>query len=216
MDCSETSTCHVREEAFPLKCVCFSEVKREEGRGEKIKRRSKRCSRRKPKHSFHICVSFCWFFSEEGLTSCYKNIFIFVTIVELQDKSSVRNTAPAKVRLQCHFHLTSPFSLSLSVSVPVSRCCSPTSSNKWVQTGMWYWRQCSWYFLSVMSQFSAEWRWGTGGYGKHSSGGTQRDGKYRCAVNLQSNSHRSSNSENGKGTFSSVSVCPTHFFFNWR
>lgn len=113
------------------------------------------------KHSFHICVSFCWFFSEEGLTSCYKNIFIFITIVELQDKSSVRNTAPAKVRLQCHFNSTSPFSLSLSVSVPVFRCCSPTSSNKWVQTGMWYWRQCSWYFLSVMSQFSTEWRWGT-------------------------------------------------------
>lgn len=114
----------------------------------------------KKKHSFHISVSFCWFFSEEGLTSCYKNIFIFVTIVELQDKSSVRNTAPAKARLQCHFNSTSPSSLlSLSVSVPVSRCCSPTSSNKWVQTGMWYWRQCSWYFLSVMSQFSTERTW---------------------------------------------------------
>lgn len=74
----------------------------------------------KQKHSFHICVSFCWFFSEEGLTSCYKNIFIFVTIVELQDKSSVRNTAPAKARLQCHFKSTSPFSLCLFLSLSLS------------------------------------------------------------------------------------------------
>ncbi len=144
MDCSETSTCHIREEA---KSVW-------------TKRRASNVQDKNKKHSFNIC--FCWFFSEEGLTSCYKNIFIFVTVVELQDKSSVRNTAPAKARLQCHFNSTSPFSLlSLSVSVPVSRCCSPTSSNKWVQTGMWYWRQCSWYFLSVMSQFSTKRSWGT-------------------------------------------------------
>lgn len=158
---------------------------------------SKQCSRQKQKHSFHISVSFCWFLMEEGLTSCYKNILIFVTIVE--DKSSVRNTAPAKARLECHFNSPSPFSLlSLSVSVPVSRCCSPTSSNKWVQTGMWYWRQCSWYFLSVMSPFTTERMRGQWWQG---SGETvEWNILCRCAINLQSYSHHSCNSENWKGT----------------
>lgn len=68
------------------------------------------------------------FFSEEGLTSCYKNIFIFVTIVELQDKSSVRNTAPAKARLQCHCN--SPSSLSLFVSFCLCPCLSLLLTNK--------------------------------------------------------------------------------------
>lgn len=125
MDCSETLTCHIREEATPYS-VSFSKSK------EILKKEEEKASNVQDKNNsilFHICVSFCWFFSEEGLTSCYKNIFIF-TIVELQDKSSVRNKAPAKVRLQCHSNSTSPSSLSLSVSVPVSRCCSPTSSNK--------------------------------------------------------------------------------------
>lgn len=105
--------------------MCFLEVKR---------KKSKQCSRQKQKHSFHICVCFCWFFSEEGLTSCYKNIFIFVTIVELQDKSSVRNTAPAKARLQCHFNSMSPSSLclflSLSLSLAVAHQQAATNESK--------------------------------------------------------------------------------------
>lgn len=36
---------------------------------------------------------------EEGLTSCYKNILIVI----VEDKSSVRNTAAAKARLERHF-----------------------------------------------------------------------------------------------------------------
>lgn len=113
MDCSETSTCHVREEA----CLClllylyiYIETKRT---------RSKQCLRQTTKAFFHISVRFCWFFMEEGLTSCYKNILIFVTIIE--DNSSVRNTAPAKARLECHFNSPSPSSL-------VSFCLCPCLS----------------------------------------------------------------------------------------
>lgn len=44
--------------------------------------------------------------------------------------------------------IPSTICLSLPPSVPVSLV---------VRTGVWYWeRQCSWYFLSVMSQFSTE------------------------------------------------------------
>lgn len=71
--------------------------------------------KRKRKSIPFTFVNFCWFLAEEGLTSCYKNIFVFVTIVELQDKSSVRNTAPAKVRLQCHFESTPPNAFFVSL-----------------------------------------------------------------------------------------------------
>lgn len=86
----------------------------------KEKERASNVQGKTQKHSFHIGASFCWFFLEEGLTSCYKNIFFFITIIELQDKLSVRNTALAKVRLQCHFNSTSPFSLCLFLSLSLS------------------------------------------------------------------------------------------------
>lgn len=74
----------------------------------------------------------------------------------IKDGSPVQSTAPAKDRLLSHFASTSLFFSLLSRSVPVYCCCSLTSSNKWVQTGMWYRRQCSWYFLSGMSRFPTE------------------------------------------------------------
>lgn len=81
--------------------------------------KTKRKQPNKKKHSFHISICFCWFFLEEGLTSCYKNIFIFVTIIE--DKSSVRNTAPAKAKLRAPPQLAVFPSLPLSF-VPLCLC----------------------------------------------------------------------------------------------
>lgn len=107
--------------------------------------------------------------------------------------------------LQLNVSFLSP--VSLSVSVPVSRCCSPTSSNKWVQTGVWYWRQCSWYFLSVTSQFSTERRWGLWQTGSGEGGDTVG---WKIQTRHQSTKRSPSQLRlwKRKRHFSSLPVCP--------
>lgn len=98
------------------------------------------------KHSFlffTLPLNSVGFFSEEGLTSCYKNIFIFVLCLCETQRRLKQDSSDAP-------SLSHPFRRSSTPppSVPVSLV---------VRTGVWYWeRQCSWYFLSVASQFSTE------------------------------------------------------------
>lgn len=113
---------------------------------------------------FTLPLNSVGFFSEEGLTSCYKNIFIFVLcLCETQRRLKQDSSAAPS--------LSHPFRRSSTPppSVPVSLV---------VRTGVWYWeRQCSWYFLSVASQFSTESK--VGGAMETSvggGGGAQREG----------------------------------------
>lgn len=144
LDCLETFTCHIRGEAF-FKSLCFFYSNKE-----------KEANNLENSNS-NTVFTLRWL--EEGLTSCYKNIFVFITVVELQDKFSVQNTAPTYLR----FNATSTHCLFTPfvsfILCPRLSLLTEQAATKWLRTEHVILKGSVAGTFWVLSQFFFQWIW---------------------------------------------------------